>query len=354
MFLKLNMLAMGVAVIVAVVASPAWATWVDCPGVYAGADCDPDAYDVCAVNAGKIECDLTDHDDEIYLVTQDGNLWAYGTVHIGEGSQEYFCCDAAELGTSVVEAEIDTRGNDDIVCLHDSDLSVNSVTICEDISGAGVQYWPEEVVVEGRDGIDLISTSPVGVHDDTVNTGDGGGYVLTWGGADTINGGAGVDYLYGGDHNDTIDGGAEDDYLYGDSGIDTIDGGDGADVIHGGSGDDVIMGDCDSCTVDYGGDTIYGDDGADQIKGWYGDDVVYGGDGDDQICGGDGTDSLYGNDDDDCICGGRFDAGYNCDGDPDTMDGNLGSDDAYWCDGTDSTDHCTAHYSASCSCDCEP
>jgi len=56
----------------------------------------------------------------IYLVTQNGNLWAYGIMNIGNGD-DLFCCDATELGSTVYDASVDTRGgNETFDCAGDT------------------------------------------------------------------------------------------------------------------------------------------------------------------------------------------------------------------------------------------
>lgn len=357
MFSKINVFVIISGLVLGAMSAPAWAEWTDCPSPYNGLDCSVDSSNVCehiSSPSDVIKCAGTTYDDVIYLVVEDNNLWAYGTLKVGEENEESFCCDSAELGSTIYPAEIDTYDGSDVICMRDSDLSVGGFTICEDISGSGNEAYPAAADIDAGGGNDYVSTSPVGTHADTVDAGDGTNYVLTWGGSDTITGGDNSDYLYGGDGEDTIDGGDGDDEIWGDSAADTIEGGDGADVIHGGGGDDAIIGDCDTCGT-YG-DTIYGDGGDDKIKGWLGDDVIYGGTGNDNICGQDGDDSLYGNDDDDCLCGGDMDYNTNDDGYDDTMSGDLGSDDCYyWVTGeTDTYAYCTGSLSEDCGCSCDP
>lgn len=354
MFFKSNLIVITTALFLGLVAMPAAAQWADCPSPYdsLGNGCVVNSVNVCEYKSSPtdyVECNGSSIGDTIYLVVEDGNLWAYGSV---DGTS--FCCDSTELGSTVYPAEFYTGGGSDVICMRDSDLTVNSVTICEDISGSGSEYYPAAADIESGAGNDYISTSPSGNHDDIVDAGGDADYVLTWGGDDTIYGGGGVDYLYGGDHADFVSGDAGADYVYGDDGADVLEGGDDADVIYGNAGADVITGDCASCSSE-GGDTIYGGAGVDIIKGDDGNDTIYGGGGDDEICGDLGTDSLFGSDDDDCLCGGTPEVGGNDDGAIDAMNGGADSDLIYWYGSDTYTAGPTFTNSDTCTnCDCEP
>lgn len=141
---------------------------------------------------------------------------------------------------------------------------------------------PENDIIEGTDGNDLIEVNKiddnyysVAITDEsgTVNT-----YILTEEelAQMRIEGAAGDDTIIVSDEIDV--------------GI-TIDGGDGNDSISGGSGDDTISGGA-------GNDQLRGGAGADKIDGGSGHDFIQGGLGADKLVGGIGSDSIYADADD--------------------------------------------------------
>lgn len=118
-------------------------------------------------------------------------------------------------------------GNSLIVWANGEELGQFAVTIAS-------------VVVDGRDGNDVILVSHQ-VHTDA-----------------ELYGGAGNDLVSGGKGNDRIYGEAGDDILLGNHGDDRLDGGDGDDILLGGQGDDELFG-------GPGDDWLFGGPGRDRI-----------------------------------------------------------------------------------------
>lgn len=226
---------------------------------------------------------------------------------------------------------------------------------------------PNMLVVDGTDGVDLISLRYRGsnvqvilngvaqfftaadINRIEVYAGEGNDivdlstlyintYVLAGAGNDLVLGGFGNDSLTGAAGKDTLRGGAGDDRLNGANSPDQVFGDDGSDVLYGGvhndyldggagvdwifaeDGDDSLLGGPHNDRL-YGGagrDRILGQHGGDLLVGDSGNDLIWGGIGNDQISGSSGTDYVWGEDGDDSI--------YSRDDTPDSIDGGPGND----------------------------
>ncbi len=267
-----------------------------CPEPYDEETCEGVCYDCDVGGTEQICCDLTADQDRIILI-EDTEPIAYGTIHIGQGSEDDFCCTASDMGVSacayvVIDADPGSSTSMDWVCLQDSTASG-----CENRI-SGLQYWTAGADIDTDGGNDLVLTSPSGAYDDTVNVGSGDDVVYTYDGEDTIYGMSGDDIIHAGDGADVIDGGYDGDGVWAGSGPDTIDGGNG-------------------------GDGLRGEGHADTIEGGADDDNLFGGSGNDDVMGDGGEDFVGGDAGDDCLCGGSSGTGLNDDGDPDTLNGNA-------------------------------
>lgn len=97
------------------------------------------------------------------------------------------------------------------------------------------------LVVDGRDGNDIILVSHQ-VHTDAELYGGAGNDLISGGkGNDRINGEGGHDILLGNHGNDRLDGGDGDDFLFGGHGDDILIGGPGFDWLFGGPGNDHLL-----------------------------------------------------------------------------------------------------------------
>jgi Ca2+-binding RTX toxin-like protein len=211
-----------------------------------------------------------------------------------------------------------------------------------------------------------------GAGDDTLRSGDAGGYVLDGGaGADDMNGrrftsttvdystrsnpvtvhpdgvaddgeagegdnvGANVITVIGGSGDDHLIGGARTFELAGGKGNDTLSSGEGGSgdvvLLFGGDGDDVLLGGpfFDDLEGGKGNDTLTGGAHGDFLSGGAGDDVLRGDDGRDELYGNRGNDLLVGGLSHDKLFGGADNDTLRArDGVRDSLDGNGGSDRA--------------------------
>jgi len=229
-------------------------------------------------------------------------------------------------------------------------------------------------VLRGGAGNDLLIGGPGTDTTDHSNAGSGVAVALAAGtatgqGTDTLVsiesaiGSPFSDVLAGDDGHNTLRGGGGDDRLVGRGGNDTLLGGEGSDTADysrsssgvvvdlaagtaSGDGSDSLRS-MENLVGSAHGDTLLGDAGANSLNGLSGgdiirgrgeNDVLRGGRGADQITGGGRNDELFGGHEADTLTGGAGtdllfggrggDAFYTRDGEPDTVDGGDGSDDA--------------------------
>jgi hypothetical protein len=111
------------------------------------------------------------------------------------------------------------------------------------------QFAAAGIVMDGRDGNDVILLTAAvdadaeiyggagndlingGSGDDRISGEDGRDVIFGHSGNDFLDGGAGDDFLFGGFGNDTLFGGPGDDWLFGGPGVDLLDGGPGHDLV---------------------------------------------------------------------------------------------------------------------------
>lgn len=144
------------------------------------------------------------------------------------------------------------------------------------------------LTIDGGDGNDSITVSPLVTFGVQLLGGDGNDSLFAGSGNDTADGGAGRDDLRGGAGNDLLRGGTDNDTLSGGIGDDTLGGGAGNDRLNGDNGNDAMSGGEGNDTI-YGGngnDTLLGGDGNDLLRGDVGKDIALGGDGNDNVDGG--------------------------------------------------------------------
>src|SRR5262249_38720643 len=129
-----------------------------------------------------------------------------------------------EAAAGVVNGELIVVGTDgrDLLHLHRAGGELGVWANGQRLGGVGLTV--RGIVMDGRDGDDLILVAPQ-IDTDA-----------------ELYGGAGNDRLAGGSGDDRIHGEDGRDLLFGHDGDDRLDGGDGDDVLFGGLGDDVLLG----------------------------------------------------------------------------------------------------------------
>ena len=178
---------------------------------------------------------------------------------------------ANSYGSSTSADTLYLEAGDDLVIIHTSDLSIDSV-------------------IDGGSGSDYISFT----HASWIYGSDSAAVTYTLNQGVTAN----FENIIGSKQNDTLTGDGNANRIHGSSGNDTIYGKGGNDVLYGdltasGSGtgvNSVDLGNSNSARDVGGGD----DTGADSIYGGAGNDTLYGAGGDDTLDGGTGTDTLSG------------------------------------------------------------
>jgi hypothetical protein len=184
------------------------------------------------------------------------------------------------------------------------------------------------IEVYSKSGNDIVDLSGLAINTyvlggeghDLIYGGSGNDTLTGAAGRDTLHGGAGNDRITGGQHNDILYGQDGSDVLYGSQANDFMDGGNGIDWLFGEDGDDSLIGGPHNDRL-YGGtgnDRILGQHGNDLLVGDSGNDRLWGGIGNDQISGSNGTDWLFGEDGDDSL--------FSRDDTPDYIDGGAGND----------------------------
>lgn len=193
------------------------------------------------VREGRVE--VVDGDRGRVIVSRPADEMAGLEITGADGIRERFSVDAtladAASGMSVSIDGGRGRGDtlavqgtrsDDVMTAAGDGVSVNDL----DIAFMDV----EMLVLEGRDGDDVLDATASNVQSITLDGGRGDDTLLGSNGDDRMFGGDGRDRLRGGDGNDTMSGGRGNDRVYGQRGRDRLNGGEGNDlVMQDGNGD---------------------------------------------------------------------------------------------------------------------
>jgi hypothetical protein len=192
----------------------ALAVWTDCPGAYAGTNCNDPGWTVCSLSGPDIVCDFaaTNTRNLIYVVTESSVAYAYGTYDLS-GTPIDFCCQFNTFTDVKIWGGIDT----DLVCLTD-----DNVHHCSDNDGGGTQVFSGDSYISTGEGADRIDTAVTGAHVDTVLSGSEDDLVSVYDGDDFVSCGSGDDVASGGDGADAMCGGTDADELYGNAGPDCL------------------------------------------------------------------------------------------------------------------------------------
>ena len=190
------------------------AQWTDCPGTYAGTNCNDPGWTVCSMSGTDITCDFaaTSTRNLIYVVTESSVAYAYGTYDV-TGTPVDFCCQF----NSSTNVKIWGGLGADLVCLTDAD-----VHHCSDNDGGGSQVFSGDSYISTGEGDDRIDTAVWGAHSDTVLSGSENDLVSVYDGDDFVSCGQGDDVASGGDGADAMCGDTGLDELYGNSGPDCL------------------------------------------------------------------------------------------------------------------------------------
>ena len=236
-----------------------------------------------------------------------------------------------DFANGLEELVINGRNGADLITITDVS-TVGSILILangqngdDTITAAGAMLGVANLQIDGGNGNDTLTGSAGSetlrgsAVDDSLSGDDGDDTLVGGDGQDALNGDAGMDILQGNFGNDTLDGGDGDDTLEGNEDSDIMSGGGGNDSISGGLGDDVLDGKSgnDILLGEVGKDILLGGSGNDTLDGGRNQDTLRGHSGNDKLCGDHGNDSLFGGSGRDTIDGG--------DGE-DTIDGGSGND----------------------------
>lgn len=263
-----------------------------------------------------------------------------------------------DFANGLEELVINGRNGADLITITDVN-TVGSILILangqngdDTITAAGAMLGVANLQIDGGNGNDTLTGSAGSetlrgsAGNDSLSGDDGDDTLVGGDGQDALNGDAGNDLLQGNVGNDTLDGGDGDDILEGNedsdimsgaSGNDSISGGLGDDVLDGKSGDDILLGEVgkDILLGGSGNDTLDGGRNQDTLRGHSGNDKLRGDHGNDSLFGGSGSDTIDGGDGEDTIDGGSGNDGIVGGNGNDQINGMAGNDTILGGDGDD-------------------